>query len=155
MVYSGNPTTSQLDAIRFWLQDTSSTPLLTDDEIRYFADYAAGYSADPILLAASLCPVVQAKYAGEVAITGDGITYDGEKLQDKYAALTDSLLATYRRLHGNAGIPWAGGIAEGCHEQWGNTRAPLFALGRDDNPDLGSQLEENAPYFDPANYQTQ
>lgn len=132
MTYSGDPSTSDLDAIRFWLQDTSSTtPLLNDDELRYFVDYAAGYSSDPILLAAALCSVIMSKYAGVAEISGDGITYSQAALQDKYSALATSLRDTWTRMNQSLGLPYAGGV-EWCDGVRLNAKPALFAIGRND-----------------------
>lgn len=162
MPYNGNPAASPTDAIRFWLQDTSaSAELLNDSEIRYFMDYAGSYTDDPLLLAAGLCSVIGAKYAGEVTITGDGITYSGEQLQQKYTQLAEELRSTWRRLNGNRGFPYAGGVD---YFEWTsrfNRRPPLFEIGMNDNPRGADQmldhhhiraLEEANDYYGTASY---
>lgn len=146
MPYSGNPGGSTVDAVRFWLQDTAArSSLLSDEEIRYFITYAQGYTADPLLLAAGLCTVLMAKYAGEVSIAGDGITYSGEQLQDKYRQLQSSLRAQWQLLNGNRGFPYAGGTQ---YFDWVNrmgSKPGLFAIGMNDNPRGAGQLVSRHP----------
>lgn len=140
MPYSQNPAVGVLDAIRFWLQDTGSPPLLSDPELRYFIDYSAGYTADPILLAAGLCSVLVARFAGNVNVTGDGITVNTEGLQDKYRQLGQDLRASWSELNGNKGLPYAGGIDYFDWVTRINSVPSLFAIGMNDNPRGAGQL---------------
>lgn len=145
MPYSGTPSGGVLDAIRFWLQDTADPPLLNDQELQYFINYAVGYTADPILLAAGLCTVVMSKYAGEVNVAGDGITVNVEALQDKYRQLQRDLRDTWTELNGNRGLPYAGGMSFFDWVNRWNDKPPLFAIGQHDNPRGSSQLLDNRP----------
>jgi hypothetical protein len=154
MAYSGDPSASTIDAIRFYLGGSISDALLSDAEIQYFISTNASYSTDPMLLAAALCTNIMSKFAGEVAITGDGITYSGDQIQEKYAALAESLREQWQRQNGSKGAPYAGGI-DRCEWTDPTTRAPLFALGRNDDPYGPNQLEErnHGELWDDGNYQ--
>lgn len=146
MAYSGDPSAGPIDAVRFWLQDTGATPLLSDPEILYMisvtTDDAGG---NPVLVAAHCCSVIRAKYAGETAISGDGITYSGDQLQAKYSQLESGLRAEYARQVSSDATPLVG--AASCRV------SPMFGIGMHDNPEAGWQNYRGYdPYYvDPAN----
>lgn len=146
MPYTGNPADSVLDAIRFWLQDTANPPLLADNEITYFVNYAVDYTADPILLAAGLCSILVARFTGKVNVTGDGITVNVEALSDKYRALEVDLRNQWNELNGNKGFPYAGGMDFFDWVSRIGIKPQLFAIGMNDNPRGASQLfDHRAP----------
>lgn len=136
--------------MRFWLQDTDvNNALFQDQELQYFiALLTPANGGDPVLVAAYCCTVLTARYAGEVSITADGVTYSGEQLQQKYADLAASLRQQYESLRALGGIPYGGGIARGDHPEPG-TRPLNFGVGMDDNPLAGRQ---NDGHFDHAEW---
>lgn len=146
MPYSGDPSSSPVDEVRFWLQDTASTPLLSDAEITYvIAKMRPTTNDEPMLNAAACCTMVMAKYASEVSISQDGVTYSGEQLQDKYRQLQSSLRAQWQLLNGNRGFPYAGGTQ---YFDWVNrmgSKPGLFAIGMNDNPRGAGQLVSRHP----------
>lgn len=144
MVYSGNPNSSSTDAVRFWLQDTSATPLLSDNEILYLLQVTFDYAnSDPLLVAAEACQVIRSKYAGRTTITADGVSISAGDLQQKYADLAESLRTEWRRLSTVGAVPFAGGLPD----------VPTFAIGMHDNP-TGYEVDTDGyPYIDPANLQ--
>lgn len=139
MPYSGDPSSSPVDEVRFWLQDTASTPLLSDAEITYvIAKMRPTTNDEPMLNAAACCTMVMAKYASEVSISQDGVTYSGEQLQDKYRALRVDLHDLYRELSRGGAAPYAGGVD--CFEQWpAGARRTSFGIGMLDNPMAGDE----------------
>ncbi len=144
MAYSGDPAASEIDAVRFWLGDTSATdPLLNDAELRYVNDLYQDYSGgDARLLAAAACDYLMAKYAGQMTISADGVSYSPGELTDKYTALAKQLREAYARGTG-PGAPTAR-----------TADVPLFSLGMYDNPEGLSQFgSADEDRWDPSNYQ--
>jgi hypothetical protein len=157
MPYSGNPATSPVDEVRFWLQDTSQTPdgeLLNDLEINYMIEVTkpeAGGNA--VLVASYCCAAILSKYAGEVAVSGDGINYSGDQLQAKYKDLQAMLRYKYNMM-----------MSTGCGPIYGANHGsvgahPIFGLGQFDNPQAGEQsfnafreFWHDRVFIDPANY---
>lgn len=139
MAYGGDPAEGQIDAVRFWLQDTAPAPLLSDAELRYFIDYSSDYTTDALLLAASLCTVIAAKYAGEGQISGDGVDYSFAQVQDKYVALGQQLRTQYQLLNANRGRPYDGSADAFARRHPGGI-PPLFTVGQFDNPRGASQV---------------
>lgn len=130
MSYSGDPSASVIDAIRFWAQDTGTPELLSDDEIDYLATFA-GVDAEtnPIDAAALVADRIAAKYAGDVSITSDGVSYSGDALQQRYSTLAGALRKQAIRSSGRVPAPFVGGMY----------RSRQFGIGMDDNPSGQSQ----------------
>jgi len=125
MSYSGDPSTSGTDAVRFWAQDTGDPELLSDPEIDYLATYS-GLDPDvyPIDIAALAADRIAAKYAGSVTINADGVSYSGGELYQKYQGLAKELRQTARVQAGQGGAPYIGNWATGKQ----------FGIGMHDNP---------------------
>lgn len=139
MPYSGDPSASAVDAVRFWVQDTGKPPLLSDTEIEYLIAFSGVDAAGaPIQVAVLAANQIAAKYAGEVSISADGVNYSGDQLAQKYTALASQLrnADNQRRAYGAA--PYVGGILTGEAPPWG-TNPPQFGIGKDDNPEVGYQ----------------
>ena len=136
--YSGDPASSQLDAVRFYSQDTDETDFfLTNEEINYIADQWSNVSDSPIYLAAVVCDTISAKFARELSYSGDGVSVGGSELQQKYATLAENLREQYKASVIGGG-PDVSGILIG--EQYDPTIKPLtFAKGMHDNPEAGQQ----------------
>lgn len=131
MAYSGDPSSSGLDAVRFWCQDTGVTPLLSDTEISYVISFLGlNPVTAPIESAAACADRIAAKYAGMVSINADGVSYSGDQLMLKYANLGKELRDTSRRISGEGATPFIGGQS---------TVGPNFGLGMHDNPEAYSQ----------------
>jgi len=60
MTYSGDPATSPVDLIRFLIQDTNATPLLTDAELIY----TIGQWKNMYMAAAEAASVIGTRYSG-------------------------------------------------------------------------------------------
>lgn len=139
--YSGNPAASPIDAVRFWINDTDvpTNALLQNEEIQYVITLLTpSNGGDPLFVAAWCCQVIAGKYAGEISITADGVSYSGDQLQDKYLKLAQSLRDQYNQFRGLGGAPYAGGILEGEFTAPG-TKSPEFGIGKDDNLRAGGQ----------------
>jgi hypothetical protein len=136
--YSGDPGASGIDAIRFWVQDTGTPELLTDDELEYLVTFSGlDPEVSPIDIAAIAAERIGAKYAGRVSINADGVSYSGEALQQKYALLATSLRKQAARTQGESGVPFIGGLGAGRN----------FGVAMHDNPE-GSYQREPAEAWD-------
>lgn len=109
--YTGDPSSSEKDAVRFLLQDTDADrPLMTDEEIAWVIS-----EADPIwdsnYATAALCAdILVAKFAAMGTISADGVSISVADLGTRYANLAISLRKTYSRIAGATGGPVALGI---------------------------------------------
>lgn len=150
MPYSGDPSDSTIDAVRFWLNDVSDPPLLTDMEIEYVISFDPFIADDPLLIAAECAMKLASKYAGQVAITADGVSYSGNQLADKYNQLASTLRteSAQRSTRGAVPVP-----ASDCYIPRN------YRIGMFDNPQAGVQGPLPVEYLqweydeDPANYQ--
>jgi len=139
--YSGDPTDSDLDAVRFYVQDTDSTdPLLSDEEIQYLIDAWKPLYGSLLFTASVVADVIASKFARDVAVSGDGVNVGVQDLQNKYEQLAIQL----RYMHKNAmGLnPGTGAFAGGTlwDDNFDQTIKPLsFAKGMHDNRRSGQQ----------------
>ena len=133
--YSGDPSLSSLDAVRFMLGDIDSTvQLLSNEEINYLL-----VGRTPRGAAAEAASSLAARFAREVSFSADGVSVSVEQLQDKYAKLALELRAGDRRDR-QRGYPYGGGYsrADVAREQADSDRIPLhFASHIHDNPSAG------------------
>ena len=150
MPYSGDPSSSLADAVRFWLDDTGATPLLSDAEIAYVIATDVTANTDPIRIAAACCTKLISKYAGRASITADGVSYSGDQLQDKYTRLATALRQEAERRDSFGAKPV---FAADCPPPRN------FREGMYDNPEAGWQQPVAREWIDwddwddPANYQ--
>lgn len=136
--YSGDPSVSLHDAIRFYSQDIDENdPFITDEEIAYLITHWSAQTDNPLFLAAVVCDVIAAKFAREISFSADGVSLGLSEVQKKYVDLADSLRAQYTA-NETSGIPSAGGMLAG--EYFDPTVAPLvWSKGMHDNPAAGQQ----------------
>ena len=152
--YSGDPSTSDLDEVRFHLQDTDeSDQLMSDEELEFLiATWQPVY--DSLLWTASVAAEkVAAKFAREVSVSGDGTSVQISQLQDKYEQLAVSLRDEHKARYGAAGVPSVGGTL--FDETFDFSIKPLsFGKGTNDNPRAGEQnYGGRAPQPYPEYYQ--
>ena len=136
--YSGDPAASDLDAVRFYVQDTRADfPLLTDEEIDYvLAAWQPIY--DSILYTSAVCAeVIASKFAREVSVSADGVSVGANELQQKYKTLAEDLRDQWKNL-GSAGA--GAEIPSDAFAGWDDSISQtVFALGIHDNPWAGRQ----------------
>jgi hypothetical protein len=136
--YSGDPAASELDELRFLIQDTDPEDvLLTDSELTYMLDKYMPEYESTYYVAALACETLSAKFAREVSYSADGVSVQASELQAKYNDLALSLRDQYKSTR-QAGGPDAGGIL------WDETFDPsirplMFATGMHDNYEAGQQ----------------
>lgn len=95
--WSGDPKTSDLDEIRFYIQDTDLTfQLLSDEEITFLIDTYLPQFGHPLAVAAMACEVIAAKFARQVDTSADGVSVALGQLQQRYNDLAQSLRDQYK-----------------------------------------------------------
>lgn len=135
--YSGDPTDSELDSVRFLTGDTDARlPLLSDEEIEWlitiWGDRNVYYHA------AKAAESISAKMSREVSLTADSQSLTLSELQEKYSRLAVSLFHQYQDLLASGVELHAGGMTAGEHRDV--TIAPLaFGTGMHDLPAAGQQ----------------
>lgn len=107
MAYGGNPATDPADAIRLAIGDTSTSPVLTDDEIDY---YYSTYGS--VLLAASQAAGdLAARYAPRVSKSVGSRSIQNDQLFQHYSALSEKLLDRHRsQIAGSIIVPTTIGV---------------------------------------------
>lgn len=137
--WSQDPATSDLDAVRFHLQDTDSTdPLMSDEEIQFVIDQWVDIKGSNLWAASVCADRLAAKFAREVSVGADGVSVAVEALQQKFQTLAASLRDEYKQFFGTAGVPSAGGTL--FNDNYDSTIKPLsFAKAMHDNSRVGQQ----------------
>jgi len=94
--YSGDPSTSDLDAVRFWMQDIDERrQLLQNEDINYLLNTWMPNVNSVVFVASVGCEVIAARYADEVQVSADGVSVGVGELQEKYMALAEQLRDQY------------------------------------------------------------
>jgi hypothetical protein len=143
--YSGNPSDSDKDAIRFLIQDTDEDePFLQDEEIIFIASHWV-LSESIYYAAAQAAETIAARFAREVTVNSDSQTVSTSELQQKFQLLAERL----RQMHNMymaGGYVDAGGMLK---ELWRDpTVAPLaFGTGMHDDPEAGQQDLGSREYY--------
>lgn len=102
--YSGDPSSSPMDAVRFWIQDTASPWLASNQEITYvLVNYP-----NPILAAAQMCRSIATKFANAVNKRVGDLSINYSDKSKAYLAMAEQF-----DLQGvMSGLtPYAGGIS--------------------------------------------
>lgn len=139
--YSGDPTASTLDEVRFWLSDTDpALALLSDVEVGYLINryYAATGSA--LYVAAVGAEVLAAKFATEVSVSADGVSVSTSELFDRFQRLAESLRDQFKAVGGPDDLP-GGPLLTGIWSVGSSFAIPplMFGTGFNDNMEAGKQ----------------
>lgn len=135
--YSGNPSESEVDAVRFLIGDTDDEePLLHDEEIIYLSSlWTLQFSI--YWTAAMAAEAIAARFAREVTFNSDSQTISTSELQQKYLTMAERLRALHHAMPMGAGVD-AGGMLKG--EMLDPTVNPLaFGRGMHDDVEAGEQ----------------
>ena len=137
--YSGDPGSSELDEVRFWVQDTDeSFPLLQDEEISYLLDAWIPATGSTLFVAAVAAEVVSARFASEVSVSADGVSVQVSELQGRYERLAAQLLEQYKAQSAASSTPLLTGVM--WDQSYDATVKPLvFGVGAMDNYEAGRQ----------------
>jgi hypothetical protein len=136
--YSGDPTTTSRDELRFILQDTDiNLPLLQNEELDYLIGAWLPRYDSLTYVAAVSAAVIARKFAGVVNINADGVSVDVSNVSDRYTAISAQLRQEYREAQ-EAGNLDISNIMVG--HQWDWDIDPLtFGKKMHDNPEAGQQ----------------
>lgn len=135
--YAGNPSESDVDAVRFLIGDTDmSEPLLSNEEIIFLSSqWTMQHSI--YWTAAVAAETIAARFAREVTFNSDSQSISTSELQQKYQSLAERM-RTLHRSYVIGGMPDVGGMLKG--EGVDPTVAPLaFGRGMHDEPEAGQQ----------------
>lgn len=136
--YSGAPFETDVDQVRFILQDTDPNMwLLSDQELQWLVDQWMPRYDSLTFVAAIAAATISRKFAGIVAVSADGVSVSTSDLAQRYRDLAVSLRDEYKQ----------GQIGEGPDIEnlligYGPDPSikPLrFGVGLHDNPEAGLQ----------------
>lgn len=109
--YSGDPATSEKDAVRFLLQDTDmGEPLVTDEEIAYAISRWFPIYGTLEYVASTVADVIASRYAREASYSADGVSISLGPVAQQYRDLAASLRQQHKNLF-VGGLPDVGGIS--------------------------------------------
>ena len=132
--YSGNPSASTRDAVRYHLGDTDpDDPLMSDGELDYLITDWSLISTSPRLIAADAAENLANRYAREVTVSADAVTAQLQELVGNYRALAVSLRA--QDANRNLGGPDLGVDADSVPDP--SVRPLNFSIGMHDNKRSG------------------
>ena len=138
--YSGDPSSSDQDTVRFLVGDTDPAGfLLNDDEIQFLIDTAKTIGlSNPLLQAAAAgAEAIASKLSREISYSADGVSVSGDTLAAKFYTVAEKIRTLGLRSD-VAAAPLVGGILVG--EYYDPSIRPLtFAVGMHDNYLAGQQ----------------
>lgn len=146
----GEDMSSDVDIVRFWVQDTDpALRLLADLEIQYLIDVWMLRVPGLVYTAAKAAEVISAKFAGVVTVSADGVSVNVADLSERYAQLARRLYQTHKDHE-------VGGEVDIRNLMWDATMdmgiAPLvFGMGLHDNREAGRQ-DYGGERFNPWSY---
>lgn len=145
--YSGNPATSDLDAVRFYISDTDAElPLLQNEDIEFLLTRWMPIYKSVLLTSAVACEIIAGKFARQVTVNADGVSVGISELQIKYNQLAESLRDQYKMEQ--TGTPLLPGVL--YDPVWDPTIKPTrFGIGFTDNYMAGRQDYGD---YDPSGY---
>jgi hypothetical protein len=138
--YSGDPSSTLRDQVRFWCQDTDENFwILTDWEYDYLIEFTAeNTNTDPVWIASVACGVIASKFTREVTVSADGVSVDVGSLQRKYMDLAVALRDQYDEQHGDLSLPTAD-LPTNAYTNDPTIPPLLFGIGMSDNFYAGLQ----------------
>lgn len=93
--YSGEPSSSLKDEVRFWTQDVKADrPMLSDEEVFYLLEKWYEKTGSVIYVSAVACEVIASKMTPEVNVNADGVSVSVGDLQQRYITLAQRLRDT-------------------------------------------------------------
>lgn len=139
--YSGDPSASDLDAVRFLLGDTDCSgdnALFSDSEIEWAINTWGPLYGSNFLTAAVLAENAAAAYAQQASYSADGVSVTFGPIGDSLRALGAALRAQYA-MASQAGVAVeAGGMTAG-EGKLGGIKNFAFGIGMDDDYSAGQQ----------------
>jgi hypothetical protein len=143
MSYFGNPGSSHLDAVRFYIGDTDpDNEILSDDEITALLTETGD---QPFLAAALAAEAIAARYARRVDKSVGDLHISNSQLSKQYRDLASQLRS--RATLSGAAAPYAGGISiadKQTVEANTDRVQPIFRRNLHDNPRAGKVTDSKA-----------
>ena len=135
--YSGDPSSSALDAVRFLVGDTNEDEAFLSDEEIEFLDLTWTNKNSVYYTASMAAEAIAARFAREITVSSDSQTLSASELQQKYIELARRLMGLHERLL-TGGTVDVGGILAG--EQPDPTvMPPAFGTRMHDSIEAGRQ----------------
>lgn len=148
--YSGDPTTSDADAVRFLIGDTNAGAyFLNDAEIQFLLtrsatmDSSAGGQPSVMVAAGAAAEAIAAQLSREVSYSADGVSVSADTLANKFYELAEKIRTLQNRSDIVAGPDSAGLLVSEGYDS--SIRPLVWAVGLHDNylagrQDFGGQL---------------
>lgn len=140
--YTGDPTSSRRDELRFWLSDTDeSLPLLSDIECDYILDRYYDATGSIVYTASVAAEILAGKFATEVSISADGVSVSTSELQERFDKLAASLRDQAKSIGGVDDPGIVGPVLTAIWSVASNPAVPplMFGTGMNDNYEAGRQ----------------
>lgn len=144
--YSGNPSSSPLDAVRFLVGDTNPAAyFLTDDEISFLiTEFTPPPPAQPNVpeAAGAAAEAIAAELSREVTYSADGVSVSADTLAAKFYTVAEKIRTLGLRSDVVAGpdFGWGGPGGAMFAETYDASLRPLtFSVGMHDNYRAGQQ----------------
>lgn len=137
--YSGDPSTSDRDAVRFYVQDTDPDfQLISDEEIDFLLTKWDPQVPETALYVSALASeALAARFAREVSVSADGVSVQIGDLQARYTDLAMRLRDQYKATLKSAAPDYSAYLFDMA---WDPTIRPLvFGVGFMDNYLAGKQ----------------
>lgn len=148
--YSGDPSTSDLDQCRFWLQDVDETfQLMQDEELDWLIQASDGLQAAPLYAASLAAEVLANRYAKEVSVSADGVSVAVGDLQERFNKLAENLRGQWHTVVASLGDYDFAGIVLDTNGWIAGLQPLIFGTGFMDNAAAGQQ---DYGYRDPGGY---
>ena len=136
--YSGDPSSSDLDEVRFLIQDTDNgLQLLSDEEIEFLLERWLNRYDSVTYVAAVAAATISRKFVGTLSINADGVNVPAGDLVDRYKALAQQLRAEYVASQIGGQIDLTNIMIGQGHDY--SIKPLSFAIGLHDNPEAGMQ----------------
>lgn len=145
--YSGDPANSDVDELRFLIQDTDpGLPLLSDEELEFLVERWLPRYDSLTYVAAVAAAAISRKFTGIVTVSADGVSINTADLTSKYRDMAVSLRAEYvaGQIGGEIDIS---NIMVGSVPDY-SIKPLAFGIGLHDNPEAGQQ-DFGAWLYDP------
>lgn len=136
--YSGDPSDSNLDAVRFYVQDTDANDqLISDEEIEFLVAQWNPIYGSNLWTASMVAEAISAKFAREVSYSADGVSIGVNDLQGKYDQLALSLRDQYKQFDIGSDAEYASVMYSDDHDYM--IKPTIWAIGMNDNVQAGQQ----------------
>ena len=149
--YSGDPSSSVLDELRFIVQDTDpAVPLLTNTEMTYLLTKWMPLYDSVTYVAAVSAAIISRKFAGITDVSADGVSVSTAGISERYTAMAEKLREEYAEEGATGGLPLIDNILSG-HDFDPSIEPLEFGLHMHDNIYAGRQNYGGAvggPTFD-------